>query len=101
MENELENVTPAQVIVEPKVLYNLTAKDMKNLVRELQNSLRENFSYVHLGFTRFGTVCITAVPQRTVENWYPTYRMFFRNKIQKEQFNLETLVDVVLSQIEK
>jgi len=98
MENELENV---QVIIEPKILYDFTDRDLRKLSRDLEDSLREKFSYVRLGFSRFGSVCITAVPQRTVENWNPEYRMFFRHKIQKNNFNLETLVNVVLSQIDK
>lgn len=98
MSTENENIAPVKI--EPKILYDFTDRNLKNLEKDLASSLIDKFKSVRLGFTRFGSVCLTAWPQPTDENLYPDYRMFFRSKIQKENFNLETLKDVILLQIE-
>lgn len=95
LNSEVGELTTPAVVVEPRVLYDFTARDIKSLEKELERSLSEHFRRVWLQYTRLGSVCIIAFPPGTASQ----YEIFTESKLSKDRFNLETLKNIVLSKI--
>lgn len=73
----------------------LNSVDLKVRERELESSFSDRFRRVWLQHTRLGSLCITAFPINPVEH----YRIFTQKNVQ--DWSVESLKNIVLSQIEK
>lgn len=74
---------------------NLNSVNLNEREKELANSFSDRFRRVWFARTKMDSVCITTFPL----NIHEDYRMYFANNVQ--DYSLENLRKIVLSQIEK